>query len=195
MAWSDEPTVDRTLASLTFKSSVTLAMSLSQFLAASLRMTLLVRGRLDTVQQEMMVKNLLFLLPAVSAVLKFYQTKGRYWNTRKILQLKIPYLDVFINIQKPLRALQVEVLRFSFCFTYLLVGTMFSVFLARVTGQYMWLVNVATDVLCVAVFLRVCCQVHCAEVWIIFPKKVACGLSVVLALNMYLARVIGLYRY
>jgi hypothetical protein len=75
--WSDEPTVDRTLAGLNLKSSITLAMALSQFLAAALRLTLLRRGKLDTVQQEMMVKNLLFMLPAVGAVLKFYQTKGR----------------------------------------------------------------------------------------------------------------------
>lgn len=76
--WSDEPTVDRTLAGLNFKSTITLAMSFSQFFAAGLRITLLLRDKLDTVQQEMMVKNLLFLVPSVSAVLKIYQTKGRW---------------------------------------------------------------------------------------------------------------------
>jgi hypothetical protein len=68
---------DRTLSGLNFKSTITLAMAFSQFLAAALRLTLLRRNKLDTVQQEMLVKNLLFLLPAVGAVLKFYQTKGR----------------------------------------------------------------------------------------------------------------------
>ena len=76
--WSDEPTVDRTLAGLNFKSTITLAMAISQFFAAALRLTLLLRDKLDTVQQEMLVKNLLFLVPGISAILKIFQIKGRY---------------------------------------------------------------------------------------------------------------------
>ena len=74
------------------------------------------------------------------------------------------------------------------------MGVMFSVFLTRVTKQYLWLCNIATDVLCVGVFLRVCRRVHNSDSWLIFPKEVAFGLSIVLVLNLYLARIIGLYR-
>ena len=76
-SWSDEPTVDRTLAGLNFKSTLTLLMSASQFFAAGLRLTLLLRGKLDTAQQEMLIKNFLFLIPAGSAILKIKQIQGR----------------------------------------------------------------------------------------------------------------------
>jgi hypothetical protein len=59
--WSSEPTVDRTLGAITLKTKITLSMALSQFFAAGLRISLWYRGQLDTLQQEMMVKNVLFL--------------------------------------------------------------------------------------------------------------------------------------
>lgn len=118
----------------------------------------------------------------------------RYWNTRKILQAKIPFFNIFINLRKPLRSVQIEVLRYCFCATYVVVGIMFSVFLAQVTGRHLWLAHIATDVLCTAMFLRVCRHVHDSQAWVIFPKRVALGLSVLLGLNLYLARIIGLYR-
>jgi hypothetical protein len=89
---------------------------------------------------------------------------------------------------------QIEVLRCSFCCAYVVVGVMFSVFLTRVTHQYLWLCNIATDMICIAIFLRVCRHVHNSDAWLIFPKKVALVLSVRLVLNLYLARIIGLYR-
>lgn len=193
MSWSDEPTVDRTLGGIALKSSITLAMAFSQFYAAALRLCLMWRGKLDTVQQEMMVKNFLFLAPAGGAVVKYYQMKGRYWNTRKILQAKIPYLNLFINLQKPSRSFQLEVLRYTFCCTYLIVGIMFSVFLTQVTGNVSWLANIATDVVCIAIFFGICREIHSPDVWIIFPKRVAFALSILLGSNLYLARLIGIY--
>lgn len=101
---------------------------------------------------------------------------------------------MLINLRKPPRALQVEVLRYAFCCTYVVVGAMLSVFLTVVTGQHLWLCNIATDLLCVAAFLRICRHVHDSGEWIIFPKEVACALSVLLGVNLYVARIIGLYR-
>jgi hypothetical protein len=59
--WSSEPTVDRTLGAITLKTKITISMALSQFFAAGLRLSLWKRGQLDTLQQEMMVKNILYL--------------------------------------------------------------------------------------------------------------------------------------
>ena len=122
------------------------------------------------------------------------RTVCRYWNTRKLLQVKIPYINIFLNLRKPGRTFQLEVLRYAFCLTYICVGTMLSVFLTQVTSQKLWLLNVATDIICIILFLRLCRQVHSSDAWIIFPKEVAFGLSIVLVLNLYVARLIGLYR-
>jgi hypothetical protein len=118
----------------------------------------------------------------------------RYWNTRKLLQVKIPYFNIFVNLRKPPRSVQVEVLRWVFCATYMAAGTMFSVFLTSVTHQHLWLCNIATDMICIAAFLYICRHVHDANEWVIFPKKIAFSLSIILGLNLYLARIIGLYR-
>jgi hypothetical protein len=53
--------VDRTLGAITLRTKITLSMAMSQFFAAGLRLSLWKRGQLDTLQQEMMVKNILFL--------------------------------------------------------------------------------------------------------------------------------------
>ena len=130
-------------------------------MAASLRIALWSKGDLSPLQQEMMAKNLLFLIPTCTSILNRMRIKGRYWNTRKLLVGRIPYFDIDVNIIKPSRLFQIEVLRYAFVVTYLITGAVFSAILVGVAPESnLWINNIGTDILLCIVFLILCRAVH-----------------------------------
>lgn len=147
---SPDPTVDRSLQSMRLRSLVTLSMTFAEFFALGLRVTLWIRGRLSSTQQEMMIKNFLFLSAVVGAYGTFTRVDKKNWNSRYILGV----------LKKPSRLTQVQILRWAFAVSYVVVGAMFSSYLVHVTGRQMWILNVGTDCLLAGVFLLLCREVH-----------------------------------
>ena len=76
-----QPTVDRTLQSLRLRSEVILVMSGAEFFAAAFRINLWVNGyfRNDTLQQEMTIKNVLFLTSVYGAYSMWTTSEARDW--------------------------------------------------------------------------------------------------------------------
>jgi hypothetical protein len=142
LSLSPEPTVDRSLQAMRLRSVVVIVMAAAEFYALGLRVTLWIRGNLSATQQEMMIKNFLFLVAFASAYSTFSLTATRSWNARKIF-----------CITKPSRGTQVQMLRWSFALSYVVIGAMMSSYLAHVTGNNRWVVNVGSDIVLVVVFL------------------------------------------
>jgi hypothetical protein len=180
---SHDPTVDRSLQGMRLRSAVTLVMALAEFFALSLRITLWVRGSLSATQQEMMIKNFLFLGAIGGAVGTFGRVKEKNWNSRYVMGI----------FKKPSRKSQMEIFRWAFAVSYVVVGAMFSSYLVHVTGDRVWILNVACDFILAIVFLIVCQNVYNKNRWIVFPLKLALGLGCVLAINMYIARIPGIF--
>jgi hypothetical protein len=126
--------------------------------------------------------------------LKYYATSGRYWNSRVVIDKPIAILNCRLAIIKPQRNVQIEILRYVFVVAYLVVGSMFSSFLTHVTDEsFYWICNVGTDIGCMILFLILCRNIHNPEKHIIFPKKLAGYLSVLLVFNLFIARVPAIY--
>ena len=158
---SSTPTVDRTLSAIRLKSFSTILMASAQFFAAGLRISLWSSGELSSLQQEMMIKNILFLMTVAGAVMWNWSTENRDWNTRDLFALNISSLNIHIDIKKPIRKTQLEILRYSFVVSYVIVGALMSALLAQVTaGGALWSINVVTDVALCALFLHLGKSVH-----------------------------------
>ena len=161
LSWSLEPTVDRTLSGLYLRSNITLVMIFPQVFAAILRLYMLITGTLSILQQELMFKNLLFLYTFVSVILIRMMVNQRNWNSRELINCIIPYINCHVYWIKPKRARQVEIFRYLFIGTYLIIGSLLSSILIQVTAQStLWVNNIATDIICCIVFFFVCRKVH-----------------------------------
>ena len=81
LSLAPQPTVDRTLQSLRLRSEVILVMGAAEFFAASLRISLWVHGffRNNSLQQEMTIKNILFLASVYGAYSMWSTAKARDW--------------------------------------------------------------------------------------------------------------------
>ena len=157
LSLSPEPTVDRTLQAINLRSIITMLMGFAEFYAAGLRINLWRVDKLSSLQQEMMIKNILYLFSVGSAMNMLMLTKFRSWNQR----------ELFMNFKKPERSTQIVILRWLFVATYLTVGAVFSAFLAKVTDESaMWVCNVGTDVLLCLLFLYVFRNLHRQKVFI-----------------------------
>lgn len=141
---SPEPTVDRSLQALRFRSLITFLMSGAELFALGFRITLFYQGQLNSLQQEMMIKNFLFLSAIASAYSMLSLTSSRAWNTRQ-----------FFCFQKPSRHVQIKVLRWLFAITYVIVGGLFTAYLVRVEYNYYWFINLGTDFLFIFMFLAI----------------------------------------
>jgi hypothetical protein len=161
LSWSPEPTVDRTLSGLFLRSNIALVMIFPQIYAAILRLYLLLTGTLSFLQQELMFKNLLFLYTVINVIITRSMIKQRNWNTRELIDVTIPYLQQRLHWIKPSRAVQIEVLRYLFIATYLLIGALLSSILIEVTpGSTLWVNNVASDIICCIIFFFLCRRAH-----------------------------------
>jgi hypothetical protein len=111
-----------------------------------------------------------------------------------VIDKPIPILNCRFAIIKPQRTVQIELLRYIFVIAYLVVGSMFSSFLTHVTDEkFYWICNVGTDIICMGLFFIFCRNVHKPDKHILFPKKMAAYLSVLLTLNLFIARVPAIY--
>lgn len=81
LALAPQPTVDRTLQSLRLRSEVIVVMGAAELFAASLRISLWVNGHLrnNSLQQEMAIKNVLFLGSVYCAYSMWTTAKERNW--------------------------------------------------------------------------------------------------------------------
>lgn len=79
-----QPTVDRTLQSLRLRSEVIIVMGAAEFFAASLRISLWINGYLrnNSLQQEMAIKNVLFLGSVYNAYSMWTTAKDRSWYVK-----------------------------------------------------------------------------------------------------------------
>lgn len=158
-----EPTVDRTVSAIQFKSYITLTMAFAQFFAAGLRLTLWIRGELNNIQQGMMVKNLLFFSQIGTALMWSMSASARNWNSPLYLDTYIPSLNWTLTIRKPHRLKQIEFFRYFFMFSYCLTGAMMSGFLSHVPSAYssnLWLLNFMCDLILCLIFFFVCRNLH-----------------------------------
>jgi hypothetical protein len=161
LSWSPEPTVDRTLSGMFLRSNIALVMIFPQIYAATLRLTLLLTGTLSLLQQELMFKNFLFLYTVVSVIITRMMIKQRNWNTRELVDVIIPYFQYHLRWIKPSRIFQIEVLRYLFIITYLIIGALLSTILIEVTPEStLWINNIATDIICCVIFFFLCWRAH-----------------------------------
>ena len=119
---SSNATVDRSLQSIRLRSIITIIMAFAEFYAGGLRVSLWLRGLLNLTQQEMMIKNLLFLVSVISAFLMINNLKSRKWNRRDL----IPGV-----LRKPSREMQKEIARWAFVLSYLVVAGILTAFLVQ----------------------------------------------------------------
>lgn len=161
LSWSPEPTVDRTLSGMFLRSNIALVMIFPQIYAAILRLYMLLTGTLSLLQQELMFKNFLFLYTVVSVVITRMMITQRNWNTRELIDFVLPYFQFRIHLIKPSRAFQIEVLRYFFIATYLIIGALLSSILIEVTPEStLWVNNVASDIICCLIFFFICRRAH-----------------------------------
>lgn len=190
------PTVDRTLQSLRQRSVVTLVMSLAELYAMCLRIFLWSKGQLDTLQIEMAIKNCLFLFQMYSAADMYFVTNRRDWNSR----------ELGFGLYYPSRERQLSALRAIFVSCYVVQGCLLSVICSKATQEsFRWIGNFAVDVILATVFFFYCrnCHLKIAHEqrnwwqpqfsYVIFPVKMAIGMSCVMAANLFVARIPTIY--
>lgn len=89
--FSKIPTVDRTMQGLRIRATVILVMTIAELYAAVLRIVLWIQGALLAIQQDMAIKNIMFLSSVYSAYSYRVNTLMRDWNSRDLgFGLKIP---------------------------------------------------------------------------------------------------------
>lgn len=197
------PTVDRTLQALRVRSFVIIVMSFAEFYAAGLRITLWIQGLLTTIQQEMALKNILFLSSVYSAYSMRINTIERDWNSR----------DLGFGFIKPSRSTQIIIIRWIFVTFYLLQGGLLSAILIKVSNgsnNNVWVANVVSDILLMIIFIvyfknvyrqsahsvhstSFCSFMLPKESFVLFPAYPIAFFSTILMINMYGARVPAIY--
>ena len=198
LSLSPQPTVDRTLQALKLRSMVVLSMACAEIFAATIRIILWTAGNISALQQEMTVKNCVFLINVSGAYSMWKSTKTRDWNKRTIL----------FNIKYPSRNTQLALLRIWFCVTYLLIGALLSSLLIEVSevNDKFWTLNVITDFILSLFFFFYCKNCHrqssnYQRVWflpqesfVLFPARFGFVLSLFMVINLYVARIPSIYR-
>jgi len=193
-----QPTVDRTFQSLRLRSLVVMAMTAAEFYAAVLRVILWSQDRLDLLQQEMALKNFLFLLSMSGAYDMYSSTIHRNWNSR----------DIFLCIKYPLRSTQLQLCRWFFVVSYLLIAGLLSAILVVASpGSIRWFANLIIDIVLCVIFIFYCGDANNHEQFynppnnwfsprkgfIIFPASLVITISVLMGMSLYIARIPALY--
>ena len=76
---SSIPTVDRTLQGLRLRSIIVMVMGCAEFYAAALRIAIWATVDLDQLQQDMTIKNILFMMSFGGAYRMLHNTVDRNW--------------------------------------------------------------------------------------------------------------------
>ena len=141
-AMSPSPTVDRTVQSLRIRAFIILIMAAAEVYAVGLRIALWSTIGLSSVQQEMTVKNILFLSSVASAYSMWSGAELRNWNRADFFGFKIPS-----------RLAQLEFYRWLFIISYTLLGIFLSLILIDVaTESNQWVANIGSDFLLTFIF-------------------------------------------
>eukprot|EP01035_Chromulina_nebulosa_P026843 gene26843-35205_t len=170
---SKQPTVDRTMQGLRIRSLVIIIMSFAEFYAAGFRINLWSLGQLNSLQQEMCLKNILFLSSVYTAYSMRVNTLKRDWNDR----------EIGFGFYYPDREKQIVWLRLGFIVVYIIQGVILSVILINVTTEHqnVWVDNSPRSF----IFPR--------RNFIIFPGISVVFISVLLLINLYAARVPAIF--
>ena len=108
---SDSPTVDRTMQALRIRAVIVMVMALSEIFAVGLRLGLWFTVGLSAVQQEMTIKNFLFSASIACAYMEWQYANRRDWNRNE-----------FFGWRFPSRKTQLEICRWGFVVSYVLLG-------------------------------------------------------------------------
>lgn len=190
------PTVDRTLQAMRMRALVVMVMSLAEIYAMVLRICLWVRGSLDSIQQEMALKNIMFLISAYAAYDMWTSTVKRNWNSR----------DLGLGLKIPTRDTQRAIFRWLFVLSFAAESTALTAFLvSRAEGSDKWLLNSACDAAMLLFFILYCgnCHVkstreqpHCLlpqKAFVLFPGRFLAVVSFALFASLFAARIPALY--
>jgi hypothetical protein len=151
-----QPTVDRTLQGLRLRAIVIMTMACADFYAAALRIYMWSHGLLDALQQDMAVKNIIFLITFSGAYSMFTNTIDRDWNARELLTSPIV-------LKYPSREKQMLYLRYGFVASYLTIGALLSsILISTQAGQggLGYIANILVDAILCGVFLVYARWVH-----------------------------------
>ena len=135
LSLSNIPTVDRTLQGLRFRSMIVITMTFADIYAIVIRFTLWGKGKLDDLQQEMAIKNVIFLSNVYGAYDMYQSTKYHNWNTRD--------LGVGYNLKLPRRHSQMKFFKYLFAICYLLEGSLLGSVLVKSSNvSRRWVLNI-----------------------------------------------------
>lgn len=192
LSLSEVPTVDRTLQGLRFRSTIVVTMTFAELYAIIVRFTLWSKGKLDYLQQEMAIKNVIFLCSVYGAYDMYQSTKYHNWNTRD--------LGIGYNLKLPRRHFQMKFFKYTFVIFYLLEGSLLGSVLLKSADSNSWVINVGTDLLLVTLFLFYCrkCYNHRVQPprffllpqphFIIYPYYLPIIFSFLMAGNLFIVR-------
>lgn len=180
LEFSQSPTVDRTMQALRVRVSITISMAVAEFFALGLRVGIWVTVGLSSLQQEMAMKNILFLAFVQSAYTVWKSTDLRDWNRADFLGFKLPS-----------RRTQLEIYRWAFIISYVAIGATFSAMLVPVTSSSLqWIGNVGTDVILSFAFFYYYKFAHVKKVrWSIFSQFVTHLVSFLFIITLVYNRV------
>lgn len=196
-----QPTVDRTLQALRLRAIVVMTMAFADFFAGALRIYMWSRGYLDALQQDMAIKNLIFLITCSGAYSMYTNTITRNWNNRELLTFPC-------RVRKPARVRQLYYLRILFVITHLTLASLLTYVLVVVDDDALtWITNLAFDIILCVIFLV---YANCIYVkadahdpthpfiiprkeFFSFPSKLGISLGFALSLSLFVARIPALY--
>ena len=198
LSLSEIPTVDRTLQGLRFRSTLVITMTFAELYAIIVRYTLWAKGKLDALQQEMAIKNVIFLCSVYGAYDMYQSTKYHNWNTRD--------LGIGYNLKLPRRHFQMKFFKYAFAVCYLLEGSLLgSVLVKSASNSNRWVINVGIDLLLVILFLLYCRKSYNHRVqpprfwllpqphFVIFPYYLPVIFSILMAGNLFVGRLPYIY--
>ncbi|RYH20483.1 hypothetical protein EON65_23325 [archaeon] len=160
------------------RSFVVMVMAFADFFAAALRIYLWSEGKLDALQQDMAIKNIVFLITFSSAFYMCGYTVTRDWNTREVMSYPI-------KLYYPSRETQLVWLRYLFILSYLSIAISLTYMLIEVTSNNRWLANIFFDIIFCLGFYFYAENIHRKEV-------TTCVLLFKILFNTYANNVVSL---
>eukprot|EP01040_Poterioochromonas_malhamensis_P016140 gene16140-18251_t len=197
---AQQPTVDRTLQALRLRAVIIMTMACADVYAAILRVILWAKGQLNTLQQEMVLKNFLFLIACSGAYDMYTCTTTRNWNTRLV--------DfIFFEVRYPKRESQLIWLRWLFVIAYMTISICLTIIVINTAvDSTKWVANLVFDIILCLIFIIYCRNIHTKSEtndpkWFFIPKdrffsfpfSLAAWLGAFMAFSLLGARIPGIY--
>lgn len=165
--------------------------------AAALRISLWVGGSLDSIQQEMTLKNILFILSAYGAYAMWTSTSTRDWNSR----------DLGLGLKIPSRETQRVLTKWAFVVSFVIESAVLTAFLLHADdgSSSVWGLNVLSDALLVVFFVVYCANCHLKSSldqpsrllpqkgFVLFPARLLTVTSCLLVTSLFIGRIPAIY--